>query len=76
MDPREAETVELFKPPLAAEKYFCKPIDLALNSERPRTRGSAEPKIRTITSCARGRRCVQELLLTDLPTDELVLLGR
>ena len=73
MDPREAETVELFKPALAAEKYFCKPaIDLAFEFGAATHKGLCRTENQDHYVVARRRR-VQELLLTDLPTDELVL---
>jgi protein phosphatase len=73
MDPRQAETVELTKPALAAEKYFFKTaVDLAFEFGAASHIGLRRAENQDHYVVVRRTR-VQELLLTNVPKDELVL---
>ena len=72
MDPREAETVELFKPALAAEKYFFKSaVDLAFEFGAASHIGLRRAENQDHYLVIRRTR-TQELLLSNVPRDQFV----
>jgi len=73
MDPSSAETVELTKPAIAAEKYFFKSaIDLAFEFGAASHVGMCRAENQDHYAIVRRRR-TQDLLLSNVPNDELVL---
>jgi protein phosphatase len=73
MDPHITETVELTNPALAAEKYFIKSaIDLAFEFGAASHAGLCRAENQDHYAIIRRRR-TQELLLSNVPKDELVL---
>ncbi len=73
MDPREAETVELIKPALAAEKYFFKSaINLAFEFGAATHVGLSRAENQDHYAVIRRTR-TQELLLSNIATDQFVL---
>jgi protein phosphatase len=73
MDPREAETVELIKPALAAEKYFFKSaVDLAFEFGAASHIGLRRGENQDHYAVIRRTR-TQELLLSNVPKDQFHL---
>jgi protein phosphatase len=73
MDPREAETVELIKPALAAEKYFFKSApDLAFEFGAASHKGLRRAENQDHYIVVRRTR-TQQWLLTNVPHEQLVL---
>lgn len=73
MDPRDAETVELFEPSLAASKYFFKSsVELAYEFGAATHKGLRRAENQDHYVVLRRRR-IQELLLSNVPKKQLVL---